>query len=268
MYNDDLTASLLLTRECNESCGYCNKFDIVKNSKKVILKNIPNLLKVRDILLEAEIKNVELTGGEVGMIDNIEEIIEIFNDFSIDIPTNGLLLDKFPSKPSINYYVHFIQKIEDIANSKMKILKYFKGLNIHNVIVGTPGMLEFLLNNKTFLGNAMLSVLEERTYIVEYNDITSLNASDYIELFNNVHQKFLKLESNKLTKRLIYANQIKNCSISSKNIKIDVDNMKMSQCVHIDNVYADFNVENLLLHREGLIFPFNEQCLSCLTYKV
>jgi len=265
MYNKELTISILLTHNCNELCSYCNSFSIHKNYHKSIEVDLHKLHQIKKILKDLNIRNIELTGGEIGLISNINDCIDIFKDFNINIPTNGLYFEHNYIRENIDYYFHFIKEIKDTQyynHTATKII--LNNSNVYNVIVGGIDMLKFILDNNFFLGSSYFELMLSKTYILEYKWIPNNGLEHYNSLFNLVHRKFPKLKSSNT--KTPNNNNLK-CSIQSKNIKLDLDTMRISQCVHIDDVWEDFTYQKLKKHLNAELFKFNPKCLDCTTFQ-
>ena len=87
-----------LTDHCNLSCVSCSHFSSISEEHFLNVNDYKNDCKQFSKLVKKYVKRIHLMGGEPLLHKNIIEIIEItrnnFENCTITIPTNGILLDK------------------------------------------------------------------------------------------------------------------------------------------------------------------------------
>ena len=88
---------IISTHKCNQTCYYCNNYDINYNSNDIINIDLYYLKYSLDLFNRNGINNlyIEISGGEPGLISNINELIEMLYSLKyikkIDILSNGLI---------------------------------------------------------------------------------------------------------------------------------------------------------------------------------
>ena len=93
--NFPLKVQWKVTNKCNLRCKHCylGKLNHSELSKK-------ELMSIADKLVNSNVMEVTLTGGEALLVSSLPEIVALFieNDIKVNIFTNALLLEKFESK--------------------------------------------------------------------------------------------------------------------------------------------------------------------------
>ncbi len=120
-----LYASILLTYSCNFSCKFCCNSDLLKQHKIIKIDEFKKLIEQINYTL---INQITLTGGEVSLIDNLDEYLKICKDNGLktSIITNG------------NVYGKDIKKYKKIEPYLDSIYISLHGPEeIHNSITGT-----------------------------------------------------------------------------------------------------------------------------------
>lgn len=139
---------LNLTRSCNCACSYCDIFRPVTDEPEVDIDFLKYVLKHYD----TPNLMVELTGGEIGLIKNLDEVFKTVynhkNVVKIQVMSNGLVrlrgvdwLDK------VTYNEHLIYDIVDKDIKKHYDLPIIFRPNHYYVVVTTEKTTKSLLKN-------------------------------------------------------------------------------------------------------------------------
>lgn len=93
--NFPLKVQWKVTNKCNLRCKHCylGKLNHSELDKK-------KLMSIADKLVNSNVMEVTLTGGEALLVSSLPEVVALFieNDIKVNIFTNALLLEKFESK--------------------------------------------------------------------------------------------------------------------------------------------------------------------------
>jgi radical SAM protein with 4Fe4S-binding SPASM domain len=159
-----------LTSECNLRCKHC--FNAVPTKRGVDL-NIEEQLKVCDQIINANIKSVQLTGGEIllheGWIQIASKLIDA--GIRVSIITNGVLLNK-----------DLVQKISEAGVSAIGIS--IEGLQKNNDAIRGCGTYDKVMNAFGLIRNCNTDIP-----ISVNTTITRHNIEDLPELANQLEKR-------------------------------------------------------------------------------
>lgn len=142
----------ILTTKCNQTCDYCNVFNLNPTKTKLevdldflnyVLRYIPENTKI------------ELSGGEPGLITNLDEVFHIVNStknvIAIQLMSNGLVRRNeydWLGNDNVWYCEHLINQIEDKTIDKFyPELEFIKHPRWKYVIVTSYKTITSLLSN-------------------------------------------------------------------------------------------------------------------------
>lgn len=256
---------LFLTRRCNQDCYYCS----IYRGSSTIECDISKLKWV----LNYSPKNVsvELTGGEIGLLKNLDDIIKTVYDHDnvgkIIVLSNGLVrkigvdwLDK------VIYTEHLIKDIKGTEIVKFYDLDFYHS---NNIIVGTEMTIKSILFNWDYFKNTefvtdkfKIKLMNDKThnikhYVVQAQELYKLLGNDrelkMIEAFKN--------ES-------IYRNAKTLCSLNPPHTYIDFEDNVIGHCAVRFNVCdkVELNENNYRKLPYGTLFKQCEYCQSCYAF--
>lgn len=261
---------LITSKSCNQKCYYCNVYEPIRE----VVIDIDFLKFVLDCCPFNT--GIEFTGGEVGLISNLDETFKTIYDHKnikhIIALSNGMLrkrnvdwLDKveywehlvfdiLPNKDIMRFYDLELEPINDrhkivivttetTTNSLISNWEYFKELGMFR-----PHFFYKLMNHKTHT----ISSYFDKVYILFkfLNDKFSMRMIDEY-IYKMKHSKFY-------------------CTYNSPNPFVDFDTKEIGHCaVSIpDSQRMPFSKENLQMQMEGRLFPrYNPSyCENCYVY--
>ena len=135
--NNNKTAFVYITNRCNAKCQHCFYYDeLNKQVDEMTLADYKNLARV----LEKEVNQVIITGGEPFIRKDIEEISKYFlkNPFihSLNYITNGVLPDRVEEK--VTKILHYASR-----NTRILVNISIDGMEkTHEKIRRVPGILQ------------------------------------------------------------------------------------------------------------------------------
>lgn len=270
---------ILLTRQCNQHCYYCDNYNI--NSKFAYI-DIDYLEWILEKYASVVSKmHIELSGGEPGIITNIEQVFHLLMRKSyihkVTVLSNGMirklnynLKDIFKDKFR-EYIEHFCLEIQD------KNIKFFyPELPFYDiredwvsfVLVLSKTTLNSLLNNLDYfvpmykLPICWKSITPKTSYPTE----EYLNKLDkFYNYLSNIHvykTDRLLLEKGKL---VLSPTMYKTCAKISINQFLDLENKKIGMCsmqVSQSTTY-DITETNIVKAINGSLFTANTFCENC-----
>ena len=258
---------LCLTRICNQSCYYCSVFvdtPIVNDTDISYLKYVLDSMPPGSA--------VEMTGGEIGQIKNIDEVFKtIYNHKNIDkimAMSNGLLrykgvdwLDK------VEYYEHLVWNIRGLDIKKFYDMPFYnKG---QTVIVATEMTVTSLLENWDFYKQS--SLMKENIYIKLMNKKThdiERYADKALKLFQLMKDKKQIKMAESFKDRSLYIAQKQLCSFNSPYPYVDFESKELGHCAIPFNKAkrVEFTPNNLQLQLKGELFTDCNYCNQCYTF--
>ena len=215
--NNYTTVYLHLTQRCNLNCSYCyNKENL--NAKKELSKE--QWFEIALMLHKINVKKIILTGGEVFLRTDIEDIVNYFykQEYNIEILTNGTLLDKhYDILQYVNKIIISLDGISDndnklrINSDKYNILKnlemiptaYKEKVFIRSVLT---------TNNENSINNTKKYIEEQLGLKFIINDLVPCSKKDFLLLSN----KYLDFQSKSINKI-----EFSFCSACSNTLAID-----------------------------------------------
>lgn len=258
---------LLLTKECNQKCYYCNTHN--KDGKKEIdldfLKYVLNCLPSET--------GVEIKGGEIGLIENIDEVYKLIKDSynikHIIVLSNGLIRKiGIDWLKDIEYWEHLIYDIEG-----KEIIKFYDDLSLNEdhkyVIVTTKTTTKSLLDNWKYFED--IGLLRENFFYKLMNNNGKKGIESYynnlVKLYGKISNKYFSsmLTHYKIPKYL--KSQKLKCMALSPNPFVDFETRELGHCsIHVTNSKRiSFSKVTFDLFRNGFFKidePYCELCYS------
>jgi MoaA/NifB/PqqE/SkfB family radical SAM enzyme len=257
---------LILTRKCNQACFYCTTHS--KGSTEV---DIDYLKYVLDLLPDET--GVELTGGEIGLIENIDEVYQTVkrhkNIMHIMVLSNGLMRLRNTSwLNEVEYWEHLIYEIEG-----KRIIKFYDELGLDEdhryIIVTTKNTIQSLLDNWDYFYDK--GMFKENFFYKLMNHKSQYRIDDY----HNDLFKFYSLIGNVYFIRMLLhwrfnshlKDQKRLCQKYSPNPFIDFETKQLGHCaINVnESIKVDFNKENLQKMMKGDLSQ-NTYCKHCYTF--
>lgn len=257
---------LFLTRNCNQTCYYCSIYtgasqvEVDVDQVKYVLDNGPSNMVV------------ELTGGEIGLITNIDDVFKMVYDHPhidhIIALSNGLIrkrgvdwLDK------VDYIEHLIKDIRGTEVVKFYDMDF--DYNAVNIIVATEITTKSILYNWDHFKNT--EFVTDKFFIKLMNDKThdisryATQALKLYELLGNERQsKMVKC----FVDKELFIEQKRLCSRNPPHTYIDFDECKIGHCAikFGDCPEVPFSLMNYKLLPSGLLFQNCSYCDNCYTF--
>lgn len=255
---------LILTTNCNQDCYYCNIFNEHKivevdlNYLDYVLINLPDNC------------GVEITGGEIGLISNIDEVIlKILQSNKIKHTTvlsNGLI--KFKSdlwKECDEYWEHLIFDIDE------KEIKKFYDLNLDEnhkyIIVTTETTTKSILNNWDHFNN--LGLFKKNFFYKLMNGKTHTiknYTKELFELYGKLKDKYcLDMLMHFSTNGKFMKKEKQLCMINTPNPFIDFETKQLGHCAifHPDSQTVPFSSKNVKDLTDRVLFDNFKCCSKC-----
>jgi len=256
---------LFLTRNCNQTCYYCS---IYRNANEIecdisklnwVLSNSPKNV------------NIELTGGEVGLITNIDDVFKTAYDHpnvgKIIVLSNGLIrkqgvdwLDK------VEYHEHLIKDIQGREIIKFYDLDFYHS---NNIIVGTEMTVKSILFNWDYYKTTefvtdkfKIKLMNDKTHNIKHYIVQATEL--YTLLKNKRELKMIEaFKDNSLYK------DIKSiCSLNPPHPYIDFEDNMIGHCAIRFNIcekvkLTESNYKKLPF---GKLFGEYNYCQSCYAF--
>lgn len=274
---------ILLTRKCNQRCYYCNNFNVNSDFTEIDIDYLDWILN----LYTQHIPNihVELSGGEPGLISNIDQVFELLikkeSVKKVSVLSNGMirklgynLKDVFKNK-FYGYTEHFCLEIRD-----KDILFFYPELPFYDL---KSDWIDFVLVLSDVTLDSLLANIKHYQNIynlpIQWKSITPKKyypTDDYIQKIEKFFNIILKYNSNaivdlariNLLKQKNKTNLYKTCSKISIFQFIDLEYKKIGMCsmqVEQSTKY-DITNENIKKAITGTLFSHNSFCEKC--YKI
>jgi len=256
---------LFLTRNCNQDCYYCS---IYRDSKAVEC----DISKLKWVLDNSP-KNVsvELTGGELGLITNIDDVFKTTYTHSnvgkVIVLSNGLIrkigvdwLDK------VEYHEHLIKDIRGTEVIKFYDLDFYHS---NNIIVGTEMVVKSILFNWDHFKSTefvtdkfKIKLMNDKTHNIRYYTV---QATELYTLLNN--ERELKM-INAFKDNSLYKDQKSMCSLNPPHTYIDFEDNVIGHCAVRFNICekAKLNKKNYRKLPFGKLFKECDYCQSCYAF--
>ena len=256
---------LFTTKMCNQSCYYCNVF-----RKDNLIVDIDYLKYVLDLLPRG--CNIEMTGGEIGLLENLDEVFRTIykhkNISKIYALSNGLIRKKGVDwLDKVEYWEHLIY---DIDGKEIKLF-YDLSLDLNHtyVIVMTEKTTRSILNNWKYFKNEGLfsnrfwfKMMNNKTHdISTYNKLLwgfyYIRKDKYhLEMIKSFRDKFYMMD-----KKII-------CSKNPPNPFIDLQTKELGHCsIFFDDTRkVELTSENLDLLLNCKLFSYTSYCETCYNF--
>jgi hypothetical protein len=260
---------LMLTRECNKSCYYCT----THSNDYGVEVDIGFLRYVLNLCPEETA--VELTGGEIGLIDNLDDVYRIVKDNPrvkhIRALSNGMLrMLNVDWIKDVEYWEHLIYDI------MQKDIKKFYDLDLEQdhkyVIVTTQITTHSLLSNWKYFEDMGLFRPNFFYKLMNHKSNSSINNyfGDLCTLYRRLNDVYcqrmlIHYYAERRFNHSPYADKKELCSKWSPNIYVDLQKRKIGHCaMNLEKtVEVSFNEKNLLDMSRGLYKdPCCEDCYS------
>ena len=137
--NLNLRLSIYLTYNCNYNCSYCCNKNLINNSK--LNDEFLNFNYIQDLhkKINKKIKNYELklTGGEPSLYPDLNKLLDLFNDKTIILYTNGSMdLIKYEyfikNNPNLEYHISYHNEFGNI-DKYIELIDLFKKLSFNKL---------------------------------------------------------------------------------------------------------------------------------------
>ncbi len=273
---------LLLTKKCNQKCYYCNVYPLTEYDSdpevdleflQYVLRCIPN-----DTM-------IELTGGEIGLISNLDRVFDIVNSNNkvklIQVMSNGLVRLKgygFIKHPKVRYREHLIKEIDQTYINKFyDNLCFEPNTNWRYVIVTTEKTIKSFYQNFEYFRR--LGFFEDMFWYKLMNPKTK-SIDSFIPLLENFYKKLdnigyreafyaLKrikdiktLSSNLTGKRM-------SCGWCSPTPSVDFEKRQLIHCgTYLEDSYrVEYTPNNFDEHLSCSLFKSGPYCDKCYVYE-
>lgn len=283
---------IISTHKCNQTCYYCNNYDINYNSNDIINIDLDYLKYSLDLFNRNGINNlyIEISGGEPGLISNIHELIEMLYSLKyikkIDILSNGLIRKNHSLL--LNEYKLLTCIEHPCLNINNKTINYFYDDitffnnnydNINQLLVLDEITIDSLINYFDYykeLGlfdtnNIYFKIITPKTSVISEQLRDKYNIFyDKLKNIYNTTDSFIFTDYVFINRKI--SNNIKNvCSKISSMQFIDLDSKKIGLCsMDIDkSEYFDINDSTISKTIKGLLFNLNDStscCSNCIKY--
>ena len=261
MYN----IQLMLTKKCNQSCYYCtthndDSVEVDLDYLRFVLDQLPDYT------------GVELTGGEVGLIDNIDEIYQIVKDHKsikhIAVLSNGLMRVRgFDWLKDVEYWEHLIQDIHG------KNIHKFYDLDLEQdhkyVIVTTEVTTKSLLENWNYFDKLGLFRPNFDYKIMNHKSKFDIKeyVTDLISLYKRLGNRYFKQMLSHYHMPKIMEKEKLLCQKWSPNPFVDFQTHQLGHCamnVELSNK-VHFSHRNLGFMIKGA-YSKNDYCKKCYSF--
>ncbi len=237
---------LMLTRKCNASCYYCttqceDKTEVDLDYLKWALDQCPENL------------GVDLTGGEIGLVYNLDEIYHTVKNHPhvkhITVQSNGLVRRRgFDWLDEVEYWEHLVFEIRG-----KQIIKFYNDLNLGGdhkyIIITTPTTTKSLLDYWKY--HKDMGMFRDNFYYKLMNHKSPQGIMTYYEQLADLYTRLERPHERRmlLTKKLprFLANEREFCMLVSPNPFIDIQRKELGHCaINVNrSLRYEFNKENL-----------------------
>lgn len=237
-----LGVDFYLSKSCNKSCHYCTAWTLEMRNLHV---DMEFLARVCDGF-EGHKVNVNLLGGEPGLIKNLKEVIakiKEYDNIKLSVLSNSLVRKFHPyvlEDPDIYYVEHLVLDFHEDKIEKLGNYDFFEenDLNNYNLIIKTPGYF-------SYRDNFDLSHLDHKnTQLKEFNSRSPNWTKDD--------------QAPEFDRRM--------CAAFPKVPVIDFEIQKIRHCskkVILGSRQFDVTYENLQKMMKFELFEFEEYCRKC-----
>jgi hypothetical protein len=256
---------LFTTKKCNQSCYYCNVF-----RKDNLIVDIDYLKYVLNLLPND--CAVEITGGEIGLLKNLDEVFQTIyghkNISKIYALSNGLIRKKGVDwLDKVEYWEHLVY---DIHEKEIELF-YDLPLDLNHVYVivmtekTTRSILkhwDYFEKNGLFEKRFWFKMMNSKTHdISNYHKllwgIYYIKKDKYhLEMIKSFRDKFYMMD-----RKIV-------CAKNSPNPFIDLQSKRLGHCSIFfdDTKTVPFNKENLELLMKCKLFGYTKYCEKCYNF--
>lgn len=258
---------LMLTKKCNHSCYYCTTHS--NDETEVDIDYLEYVLKT----LPSE-TGVELTGGEIGLVENIEEVYRTVknqpNIKHIIALSNGLLRKRGVDWiKDVEYWEHLIYEIKG-----KEIIKFYGDLDLGQphryVIVTSETTTKSLLTNWEYF--AEMGLFRDNFF---YKLMNHKSRMDIYKYYMDLSDLFFRLNNQYFLDMLIHYKMRSFhhkekvlCEKNSPNPFVDIQNKILGHCA-ININESDkwgFTKEALEDLRSGKLYRKCDYCKNCYSF--
>ncbi len=261
--------SLLLNKQCDAKCSYC---DVWSSSRGLLKVDLDFLKEILDNIPGNSC--VEISGGEPGLITNIGEVVNIIklhrNTKKITINSNGLIRKQYPELlPLFDMYnEHYIEYIDGTKIKTFQQLEPYSAENYTNIIVPTNQTLNSLINNFEVFKNH--GIFKCRYFFKTYVEKTKFQKYDY-DLISKFTSTYSHLDTTSLSNDVNKNSYImrQKCAKLSSNIFVDFETKEIGHCCVCvtKSKRIDYSINNLKDCLSGKqLNTVGEYCNSCIVY--
>lgn len=277
----DFFIHTILTPKCNKNCHYCDRKIVVGDTDTITI-DIDNLLSKFSYFKDDNLY-VELSGGEPGLVSNLEEVIAALQEQKyvdkIYLLSNGLIRKTMPEViPMVDYYYeHLILDIND-----KKIDKFYDDLdfdykdNRYCIVVTTTNTLKSIMNNFDYYNdiglfgdNIIYKMLINKT---ETSIVNSELFGDFYKLITGNSTNINR--SLGLVDRFFFSEKELNikrsyCGIMAYNLFLDIEKDVLGHCslYYSRSKCVSINEENINKLKSHKLFKKEKYCDVCYWYK-
>lgn len=258
---------LILTRQCNQTCYYCNLFD---NSVNPSLEIDLDFIKYCYDLHNTDLK-IEFCGGEPGLISNLDDLYKITynhpNVKEIQVMSNGLVRKKgFDWLDKIIYCEHLIFDIDGKNIVKFYDMDFCKDIN---VVVTTEKTITSLLNNFEYFQQFGLF---QKNFWYKLMNPKKISITGFEEKLKTFFKKINDKHSYNMVegflKNIDYSYQKRLCSINPPHPTIDLETNEYCHCGTYLMKCKRYNISSEIIRRNMIceLFEYEDYCKSCYVF--
>lgn len=142
-----LGVDFYLSKSCNKSCHYCTAWTLQMRNLEVDM----DFLSRTCSYFHGHKVNINLLGGEPGLIKNLDEVIaemKKHDNIKISVLSNSFVRKRYPhilEDPNIYYVEHLVLDFHEDKIEKLGNFDFFEenDLNNYNLIIKTPGYFDY-----------------------------------------------------------------------------------------------------------------------------
>jgi len=240
-----LGVDFYLSKSCNKSCHYCTAWTLEMRNLHVDMEFLTNTLNGFD----GHKVNVNLLGGEPGLIKNLKEVItkiKEYDNIKLSVLSNSLVRKFHPyvlEDPNIYYVEHLVLDFHEDKIEKLGNFPFFaeNDMNNYNLVIKTPGYFAHRDNHD------LSEIDHKNTLLKEFNS----RSPDWIETS----------QAPEFDRRM--------CAAFPKVPVIDFEIQKIRHCskkVIKGSKQFDVTYENLQKMMNFELFGFEKYCIGCTEY--
>ena len=258
---------LLLTKKCNQSCYYCTTY---KNDDVEV--DIDFLKYALDQLPSET--GVELTGGEIGLVPNIDDVYRTVKDHPhikhIIALSNGLLRSNGVDWiKDVEYWEHLVYEIKG-----KEIIKFYNHLDLYQdhkyIIITTESTTKSILTNWDYFDRMGLFRKNIFYKLMNHKSNTTIDRyyDDLVALYKRLNNRYFMDMLIHYKIRLHGMLQKIECEKISPNPFIDIQDRILGHCaVNINKSDKwGFSKEALDFLRSGEHYRRCKYCKECYTF--